>query len=519
MIEDKPMTPPLRARRAAPLACAAVLFAQVPALAQPAAPAPAAPAAAPAPKPAGVPSDAPPPTAEERAALKKKAGAAYKKGRDLVKNKGACDAQGSAADTTEALNAFLDSLRLVPKPGTTFLAAVCHQALDHVEEALGFYEVYLGLPGTPEDLKQEAQKAVLALRARVGTIDVEDAERGAKVLVDGRSRGELPVPVPVVATPGKHLVQVYLDGYSPFETTVGVLPGEVTKVPARLNPLTNLGRLEVKERAGKTVDVLLDGNVVGRTPWQGPVSMGDHGVALRGDGDVGSSPVSVSVTGDKPASVTLVAEHLDARVRIVPEPSGATVLIDTAFVGRGAFEGRIRPGEHTFKVVAEGFVGTERKVNVGAGSDDTVHIALAREPAARVWQKPVEAAPAPAGGPPRPVWGWFVGGAGIVALGTAAAFGIDGLITTHSLNNLCNGNLARCTVPTQGQADAINALNGHKNRDLGLFIGFGAAGVVGVTAGLVGVLSSPKVKTKTGSLVLAPIAGPGVGGAALGGRF
>src|SRR5262249_15392681 len=156
--------------------------------------------------------------------------------------------------------------------------------------------------------------------------------------------------------------------------------------------------------------------------------------ALRGDGDVGSSPVAVTIAVDKPASLTIAAEHLDARIRIVPEPSGATVLIDTAFVGRGTFEGRIRPGEHTFKVVADGYVGAERKVNVGAGADETVHINLAREPAAPVWQKPVDAVPvaqaAPVRGPP--AWAWVVGGAGVVALGTAAAFGVDGLVTNNN---------------------------------------------------------------------------------------
>jgi hypothetical protein len=519
MIEDDQMTSTPRTGLAVPLACAAILLAPAIAVAQPPAAAPAAPAAAL--PPAAVPAEAPPPTAEERAAMKKRAGAAYNRGLDLLK-KGACDARGGVADTTEALNAFLDSLRLVPKPGTTFLAGVCHQALDHTEEALGFYEVYLRIPGIPDDLKVEAQKAVVALRARVGTIDVAESERGAKVVVDGHARGELPVPGPVVATSGKHLVQVFLAGYSPFETTVGVLPGEVTKVLARLTALPRLGRIEVKEKTGQTVDVILDGNVVGRTPWQGRIGEGDHGVALRGDGDIGSSPVAVTIAADKPAVLTIAAEHLDARVCIVPDPSGATVLIDTAFVGRGTFEGRLRPGEHTFKVVADGFVGAERKVNVGPGVAETTHIALVREPAAPVWQKPVDVMPvsqaAPAGGPP--AWAWVVGGAGIVALGTAIGFGIDGVVTKNNLGSLCAGDIATCKVSTQAQADAVNQFNAQKNRDLGLFIGLGVAGATLFTVGLVKVVSGRKAPQKdAAALVLGPIAGPRLGGASLGGSF
>ncbi|APR79320.1 Hypothetical protein A7982_04667 [Minicystis rosea] len=519
MIEDKEMMHSARVGLAIPLSCAALIFAPLlapsPALAQAAAPEKAAP-----PKAAAVPADAPPPTAEERANIKKKAAAAYKRGRDLIAEKGACDARGSVADTTEALHAFLDSLRLMPKPGTTFLAAVCHQALDHIEESLGLYEAYLSIPGIPDDLKVEAQKALVALRARVGTIVIEEAERGATLVVDGRARGEIPALPSVVATAGKHLVQVYLAGFTPFETTVGVLPGEVTKVSARLTALPKLGQLEVKERDGKTVDVVLDGTIVGRTPWQGQLGEGEHGVVLRGEKHVGSAPTTVTIAGAKAASLVLAAERLDATLRIVPEPSGATVLIDNTFVGRGAFEGHLRPGEHTIKVVADGFRAATKTVSVGAGAEETVRLVLDREAAAPVWQKPVDVVPARAAASGPPAWAWVIGGAGIVALGTAAAFGIDGLMTAKNLDNLCNGNLAKCAVPNQGQADAIALVNAHKNRDLGLFIGFATAGAVGVGVGLGRVLSSPKAPSKSaGSLVLSPLAGPGLGGAALGGQF
>lgn len=510
MIEDKDMT--RSTRFTVPLACA---FATLCTLAPGGAFAQDPPAKAP--PTAAVPADAPAPTAEERAAMKKKAAAAYKRGRDLLKNKNACDARGSVADTREALHAFLESLRLVPKPGTTFLAAVCHQSLEHLEEALNFYEAYLRLPGIPEDLKLEAQKAVVAMRGRVGTIVVEEAPRGARIVVDGQARGEHPAPSPVVAAGGKHLVQVYLAGFAPFEATVGVLPGEVTKVEARMNALTKVGRLDVKERDGKVVDVLVDGAVVGRTPWQGQVPEGEHGVALRGDKDTGSPPASITVTGDKPQALTLAAERLDATLRVAPDPSGATVMIDGAFVGRGAFEGRLKPGEHTIKVIADGFLASTKTIQLAAGADETLRLSLGREDAAALWKKPVEVVPAKSTGGTR-TWAWVVGGAGVVLLGTAAAFGIDGLITTSNLRTLCGGDIARCPVPNQGQADAVSLVNGHKNRDLGLFIGFATAGVVGVGVGLGGVLRAPKAPAATG-LVVSPIAGPGLGGAALGGTF
>jgi hypothetical protein len=298
----------------------------------------------------------------------------------------------------------------------------------------------------------------------------------------------------------------------------------VTKVSAPLIALPKLGRVEIKERDGKVVDVIVDGIFVGRTPWKGQLGEGDHGVVLRGDSDVGSQPAVVTVTGDKPAELTLAAEKLNATVRIVPEPSGATVLIDGAFVGPGTFEGHLKPGEHKVKVVASGFVEKTQPLTLGAGADETVRITLAREEKAAQWQKPVTivpvkpaAAPAP---PKTPKWPWVIGGLGFGALGAAAAFGIDGLLTNSDLDELCNGNLAQCEVPTQTQADAMGLANAQKNRDLGFFIGFAAVGVIGVTAGLVGMSNSSKTPAQTTTgLVVVPMAGPGLGGMAVGGRF
>ncbi len=113
-----------------------------------------------------------------------------------------------------------------------------------------------------------------------------------------------------------------------------------------------------------------------------------------------------------------------------------------------------------------------------------------------------------------------MGVAGGVALGTAIGFGIDGLVTRGNLDSLCGGNLARCPVANTAQAQAINQINAQKNRDLGLFVGLGVAGAAAFTVGLVKVVSNSKTAPKsTGSLVLSPLAGPGLGGAMLGGRF
>jgi hypothetical protein len=184
----------------------------------------------------------------------------------------------------------------------------------------------------------------------------------------------------------------------------------------------------------------------------------------------------------------------------------------------------VRPGEHTLKVISDGFHSVTQRVSISTGAEEIVRVSLLRDASSPLWQKPVEAVPtksASAGSPP--TWAWVVGGAGIVALGTAAAFGIDGLVTAGNLNRLCNGNVERCLttgMPGTVQSNAINLLNSHKDRDLGLFTGFGIAGVMAVTVAAVEVASSRKTPIKrTNALVVSPIMGPRLGGVMLGGMF
>jgi hypothetical protein len=62
--------------------------------------------------------------------------------------------------------------------------------------------------------------------------------------------------------------------------------------------------------------------------------------------------------------------------------------------------------------------------------------------------------------------------------------------------------------------------NDRKNRDLPLFIGFGAAGLVALGAAVVGIVRTPSDQAApTTTAVATPWFAPGGGGAALSGRF
>src|SRR5262249_16597318 len=149
------------------------------------------------------------------------------------------------------------------------------------DEALEMFEALLReFPSLPADDRNIAEKAILELRALVGRIDLVGAESGASVVIDGRQRGSIPIE-PVRVSVGSHLLRVSKEGFVPFETQVQVTGGQAVRVEAKLGALTRGGRLRVTESSGKSVDVVVDNVVVGKTPWEGTLAVGGHVVLLR----------------------------------------------------------------------------------------------------------------------------------------------------------------------------------------------------------------------------------------------
>lgn len=287
---------------------------------------------------------------------------------------------------------LLESRRLYPTRNATYNAAVLLRQLQRFDESLSMYEALLReFPDLPADTKATAQREVVELRGLVGTIEIDGAELGAGVSIDGRSRGDYPLLEPLRVPAGSHVVRVYKEGFEPFETRVDLAGGKRAVVAATLRPLRSeeIGRLQVVELGGKELDVLVDGVVVGKTPrWEGPVAVGSHTVVLRGEGDLGTQPVSVPVKLRQTTPLSLSAEALGAVLQVKPTPAGASVAIDAVVVGRGIWEGRLKIGVHRIEVSSEGFLPASKQVSLDRDRREVVTVALDRDPSSVRWRKP-----------------------------------------------------------------------------------------------------------------------------------
>ena len=289
-----------------------------------------------------------------------------------------------------ALAEFLRSRQLYPTWGNTLGAATSMKKLGRFDESLDLFERLLKefFTAMPEEFKTGAQRELIELRGLVGTVEIEGAELGASIVIDGRDRGDYPTPEPLRVGAGSHIVRVSKSGFLPFEARVDVAGRQSARVPTRLLPLARSGRLHVAAEGGRALSVIIDGDVVGTSPWEGALAAGDHVVVLRGEGDVGTQPVSVPVQLDRTASLTLAAEPLAAEIRVEPVPVSATVAIDSVVVGRGIWEGRLRKGRHTIEVAGAGFLAGAREVDLPSGGRLAVAMTLQRDPASPFWRKP-----------------------------------------------------------------------------------------------------------------------------------
>jgi hypothetical protein len=288
-----------------------------------------------------------------------------------------------------ALAEFRASLALQPTRNGYKNAAGCLRQLGRFDEAIEAYQGLLDQFGEqlPPAEVDELQGNIRELRKLTGQVTVDSNAIGATVVVDGRERGKTPLKTPIVVSQGTRVVRVMKSGYLPFEKQVNVLGQENVTVDAKLETLARSGRLHVGEDGGQALDVLVDGLVVGKTPFDGVVAPGEHIVALSGPDRIGTQPVVVRVAVDATTNLELRAERLGADARIEPEPPGARVMLDGVPLGQGVWSGPVRAGTHKVDVSAEGYFGASRSFVAEGEGATRLHVALERDEASPVWAK------------------------------------------------------------------------------------------------------------------------------------
>jgi hypothetical protein len=286
-----------------------------------------------------------------------------------------------------ALVEFLRSRELFATRAATKDAALCLRKLNRFDEALDLFQALLReFPSLPAEDRALAESSIKELTARVGGVDIQSAEPGASIVIDGRERGVVPTP-PIRVNVGTHLLRLSREGFVPFETQVKVAGAQTVTVQAKLAPLTRGGRLKVSEQSGKAAEVLVDNVLVGKVPWEGALPAGSHMVLLRAPEGFGTQPVAAPVKLNDVTTLTLALEELSAKLRIEPTPAGADVALDGIAIGRGVWEGPVRAGQHRIEVASEGFLPASRELMLARSEREVAALSLERDPTSAAFRQ------------------------------------------------------------------------------------------------------------------------------------
>jgi len=114
------------------------------------------------------------------------------------------------------------------------------------------------------------------------------------------------------------------------------------------------GTVSVTVKGEHKLKVVLDGEEVGPAPYEGELSVGTH--TVRGTSATHTAAEqTIEIAEGKIATVELVAKPRDAKFEIRIAGEKGTIIVDGVEKGTGAFAGELSPGEHTVRVVRNGF--------------------------------------------------------------------------------------------------------------------------------------------------------------------
>ena len=208
-----------------------------------------------------------------------------------------------------------------------------------------------------------------------GTVRVLSNVEGAKVFLDGKLAGTVPVDIKAIK-PGEHIIEVRSKGYQVAEETVTVSAGssKILNMKLRKSASNAIGTIKIVSAVPEAT-VYIDGENVGKVPQQKEVSTGEHYVVVSRDG-FKKFEQKVAVNQGKLVTVTAELKAVGA-VRFLSNPSGAEILVDGEPIGNTpTVNEEISAGEHIVTIRRDGYFEFEDAVKVEGGKVKVVNATL-----------------------------------------------------------------------------------------------------------------------------------------------
>jgi formylglycine-generating enzyme required for sulfatase activity len=125
-----------------------------------------------------------------------------------------------------------------------------------------------------------------------GSLDVLSNPLGATITINGKDFGTTPNTINKILI-GEYTVQLAKSGYANVSKTVTITDGKSTE----LNETLNNGREVTINSTPTGVNLYVDGNAVGKTPYSGNLTFGSHMLKIESEGKTAERRLEISQTG------------------------------------------------------------------------------------------------------------------------------------------------------------------------------------------------------------------------------
>jgi PEGA domain len=198
-------------------------------------------------------------------------------------------------DWRTAIAEYQAAYQLSPHPDVLYNLAAVYEHVGEWRSAASNYRGYLDGNREADD-RTKVEARIAELQTKPGALTITTSPPGGRITVDGRARGPGPVVLEVAA--GSHNI-VADDGGTRVARAVTMEYGEPQSI--ELVMVVGRGTLVVTSNvAGASVQV--DGQAVGRAPWNGTVDAGPHTVVVAAAGYT-TVERSVTVSADGTAQI------------------------------------------------------------------------------------------------------------------------------------------------------------------------------------------------------------------------
>lgn len=214
---------------------------------------------------------------------------------------------------------------------------------------------------------QQTERIRLVLREiPAGTLEISAKPAETVIELDGEVVGKSPIIKKL--PPGKHVVVAKMEDYREKRIAVAIEDDQEKRLDIELERIPK-GTMRLSSSPGGS-KVLLDGEVIGKTPLTKVVECGRYDIELEKRGYEGFRE-SIEVRDQETTEVSARLERieeLNARIKTIPP--GARVVIDGEYVGDSPVEAKLGIGEHRVVASAENRIDTEMTIEVEVDGDN-----------------------------------------------------------------------------------------------------------------------------------------------------